>query len=152
MRIITQQAMMYAPQDSEDYALAVANRSAIHFETLNYVACLRDIEEALRSGYPLASKHKLLRRRALCYAHALASLLADDGKAEQMYQHRVGAMGVVGVNGTIIGGGLHQWAPRRARRSRVLSPWCRRRSVCRTRPWSRRARCRSTSRQAPEAT
>lgn len=96
---------MYAPQDSEEYALAVANRSAIHFETLNYAACIRDIEEALRSGYPISSKHKLLRRRALCYAHALASLLADDGKSDS--------------NGDF-------WAPRRSRMLPGNSP----RRVC----------------------
>ncbi|KAB0792976.1 hypothetical protein PPYR_12596 [Photinus pyralis] len=57
------QSVAYAPKDSEQLALAFANRSAVLYELKLYQECLRDITQAFSSNYPQHLHHKLLKRR-----------------------------------------------------------------------------------------
>lgn len=47
-------------------ALAYANRSAVLFQKNQFKACYRDIERALKCGYPSNLAHKLVDRKAKC--------------------------------------------------------------------------------------
>ena len=55
-------------QDGKSYvALALANRSAALFHLKKHEDCLRDIEDALKAGYPEDLQYKLYGRRGQCY-------------------------------------------------------------------------------------
>ncbi|XP_014236849.1 SET and MYND domain-containing protein 4-like [Trichogramma pretiosum] len=61
-------SLQYASWDSEDFALALANRSAALFYMGKYKACIQDIELALECNYPAAMMYKLYLRAAQCYS------------------------------------------------------------------------------------
>ena len=91
-------------QDGKSHvALALANRSAALFHLKKYEDCLRDIEDALKAGYPADLQHKLYGRRGQCYqalklnseakvAFEVAKGLLDKAKLDSekkynMYKH-----------------------------------------------------------------
>ncbi|OXU21510.1 hypothetical protein TSAR_009791 [Trichomalopsis sarcophagae] len=60
-------SLQYAPWESEDLPLALANRSAALFYMEKYEACIKDIELALEYDYPKSMLYKLYLRAAQCY-------------------------------------------------------------------------------------
>lgn len=56
-----------APFKSKEYALAIANRSAVNWSLGFFEACICDIELAFQNGYPNELRMKLLERRAKCF-------------------------------------------------------------------------------------
>lgn len=52
---------------NEPLALAYANRSAVLHDLGDWLHCLRDIELALKAGYPAHLQHKLYERRGNCW-------------------------------------------------------------------------------------
>ncbi|KAF5296486.1 hypothetical protein FQR65_LT01475 [Abscondita terminalis] len=52
-----------APLDSEEYALALANRSAVLYQLKLYKQCMKDITQALSRNYPKHLLEKLATRR-----------------------------------------------------------------------------------------
>ena len=61
------QASIEAPiEDSDEFALSVANRSAAFFYLKKYKECLNDIDLAIAYGYPSKSRIKLIARKASC--------------------------------------------------------------------------------------
>jgi len=48
---------------SKEIALALGNRSAVYFQSGEYVKCLEDIEAALMFGYPEEMQYKLMDRQ-----------------------------------------------------------------------------------------
>jgi hypothetical protein len=59
-------ALLFAPNGSLELSLAFANRSAIFLELQEYKHSLRDIDLALRNGYPENLRPKLVERRLKC--------------------------------------------------------------------------------------
>lgn len=59
-------SVMVAVVGSEDYALAVANRSAALFQLEKYDASVGDIRHALANNYPLELAYKLYDREVKC--------------------------------------------------------------------------------------
>ncbi|KAJ8714956.1 hypothetical protein PYW08_004937 [Mythimna loreyi] len=59
-------AMMYAPLESESFALALSNRSAVFASLKKYKECLSDIEMVFTSSYPISIKDKLNKRKKSC--------------------------------------------------------------------------------------
>ncbi|KAK4873924.1 hypothetical protein RN001_013284 [Aquatica leii] len=57
------ESLANAPLDSQEYALAFANRSAALFRLKLYKQCLKDIEKALSGDYPKHLHDKLTTRR-----------------------------------------------------------------------------------------
>ncbi|XP_011502335.1 PREDICTED: SET and MYND domain-containing protein 4-like [Ceratosolen solmsi marchali] len=60
-------SLQYAPSESEDLPLALANRSAALFYIEKYEACIKDIKLALQYNYPKNILYKLHLRAAHCY-------------------------------------------------------------------------------------
>lgn len=58
-------AISFAAEKST-LALAYANRSAVLFQKNEFKACYRDIERAVKCGYPSNLVHKLVDRKAKC--------------------------------------------------------------------------------------
>lgn len=69
-----------------EYAVAVANRSAVLFHLKKYHDCLQDIELALSRGYPEALQHKVYERQAKCFyfLHKQAQALESFSKAKTL--------------------------------------------------------------------
>ena len=61
-------SVAFAPNNSEELALAFANRSAVLVHLQKYKEALNDIERALGLGYPEHLKVKLLLRKTECLA------------------------------------------------------------------------------------
>ena len=61
------QSLAAAPLNSKEYALAIANRSAVNWSLGFFSACLRDIDLAFQNGYPNELRLKLLERRVKCF-------------------------------------------------------------------------------------
>lgn len=59
-------SVMTAKIDSQDYALALANRSAALFYLEEYDNCICDIQRALASKYPKELTYKLYEREVKC--------------------------------------------------------------------------------------
>jgi len=59
-------SVMTAKIDSEDYALALANRSAVLYHLEEYDACIQDIHRALTNKYPIERSYKLYEREVKC--------------------------------------------------------------------------------------
>lgn len=69
--VLYTEAMKYSPVDctlkeGEAMAIAVANRSASHFQLKEYAACLLDIDLAVEAGYPTELIYKLYIRQCKC--------------------------------------------------------------------------------------
>lgn len=56
----------FAPIDSEELALAFANRSAVTFSMKEYTDCIKDIDRALKEKYPEHLRYKLYERKGKC--------------------------------------------------------------------------------------
>lgn len=54
--------VVHGDPDTEDYAFAVANRSAVFFRTDQYEYCLQDVRRALVAKYPVGKMYKLYER------------------------------------------------------------------------------------------
>lgn len=82
------ESVRFAPVSSSEleYAMAIANRSAVLFHLKKYHDCLQDIEMALRHGYPEASQHKVYERQAKCFyfLHKQAQALESFNKAKSL--------------------------------------------------------------------
>lgn len=61
-------SIAFAPQGSEELALAYSNRSALWMHLQEYKRCLFDINKALRISSSNGLKEKLLVRKIKCYA------------------------------------------------------------------------------------
>lgn len=59
-------SVMIAKNDSQDYALALANRSAALYYLEEYDACICDIHHALVAKYPNELTYKLYEREVKC--------------------------------------------------------------------------------------
>jgi tetratricopeptide (TPR) repeat protein len=59
-------SVAYAPSNSEELSLAIANRSAVLFELGEYEKCNSDISMAISCGYPEKSLYKLYLRKGKC--------------------------------------------------------------------------------------
>ncbi|KAL3285325.1 hypothetical protein HHI36_019434 [Cryptolaemus montrouzieri] len=59
-------SICYASPTSEEYSLALANRSAVTFRLGKYEDCLKDIDQCLESKYPQNLRLKVLIRKAEC--------------------------------------------------------------------------------------
>ncbi|XP_045500490.1 SET and MYND domain-containing protein 4 [Colias croceus] len=66
-------SFLYAPLDSESYALALSNRSAVFFSLDKYAESLQDIEHCFSLNYPEKVRDKLIKRKELC-KEALSSV------------------------------------------------------------------------------
>lgn len=77
-----------AKNNSQDYALALANRSAALYHLEEYDDCINDIHRALASKYPNELAHKLYEREIKCLvkikkiSHATAKF-----KASTLFAH-----------------------------------------------------------------
>ncbi|KAJ2945528.1 hypothetical protein O0L34_g345 [Tuta absoluta] len=60
-------SLVHAPIESDNYSLALANRSAVFHSLKKYKECLEDVEQVLSRKYPEKLKDKLLNRQANCY-------------------------------------------------------------------------------------
>jgi tetratricopeptide (TPR) repeat protein len=74
------QSIAAAPVDSEDLALAYANRSAALLKMGFFQECIIDIQHALRLGYPKSLCFKLFLRLGQCYRN-----LANKAKAAENF-------------------------------------------------------------------
>lgn len=59
-------SLLNAPLRSENYAIALSNRSAVFVSLKLYKECLRDIEEIFKMEYPEKLKEKLTKRQHIC--------------------------------------------------------------------------------------
>lgn len=66
-------ALLHAPLKSDQYPLALANRSAVFFSMEKFNECIKDIQTIFSMKYPGRLKEKLLKRQSLC-EEALSSL------------------------------------------------------------------------------
>ncbi|XP_026809754.1 SET and MYND domain-containing protein 4-like [Rhopalosiphum maidis] len=62
-------SVMTAKIDSQDYVLALANRSAALYYLEEYEACIHDIHQALAKKYPTELAYKLYEREVKCLEH-----------------------------------------------------------------------------------
>lgn len=60
------ESVSYAPTNSEELALAYANRSVVLFRLKKFTSALVDINRALKSGYPQVLVPKLVTRKQKC--------------------------------------------------------------------------------------
>ncbi|XP_061719114.1 SET and MYND domain-containing protein 4-like [Cydia pomonella] len=59
-------SLLHAPTSSNDYALALSNRSAVFFSLKKYKECLKDIKMVLTLNYPEKLHEKLVKRQKSC--------------------------------------------------------------------------------------
>lgn len=59
-------SLLYAQLGTDNYALALANRSAAFFKLRKYKECLIDIEKVFTMKYPENLKEKLFKRKSAC--------------------------------------------------------------------------------------
>lgn len=59
-------SLLYALTSSENYSLALANRSAVFFSLKKYKECVQDIKDVFLLRYPEKLKDKLCKRLAAC--------------------------------------------------------------------------------------
>lgn len=59
-------SLLHASLLSENYCLALSNRSAVFYELKKYNECLQDIEEVLLLEYPKKIYDKLMKRKEMC--------------------------------------------------------------------------------------
>lgn len=75
-------SILHAPVvGSENYAVALSNRSAVFISLKLYKECLNDVEEVLKSDYPEKLKEKLLKRQQICL-QALSKNSQESDAAE----------------------------------------------------------------------
>lgn len=60
------ESICMAVKDSEDFSIAIANRSAVYLDLGKPELCLKDIQLARNSGYPLKLMDKLNQREKVC--------------------------------------------------------------------------------------
>lgn len=60
-------SVAFAPKNSDELALAYANRSAVLFRLGKYEHCIKDIEKCLSLNYPNHLKLKILLRKIECF-------------------------------------------------------------------------------------
>lgn len=76
-------SVMTAKIDSQEYALALANRSAALYHLEEYDDCIRDVHHALAAQYPNEIAYKLYDREIKCLQKmgkiSLAELKFDVG-------------------------------------------------------------------------
>lgn len=59
------EALLFAPRDQQEFALALANRAVVLGKAGQHLAALQDLESAIASGtYPTGGLHKLYQRAA----------------------------------------------------------------------------------------
>ncbi|XP_063597194.1 SET and MYND domain-containing protein 4-like [Penaeus indicus] len=86
--------------DNTEYrelALGYANRSAVLYELQQYEECIRDINLALKYGYPKSSREKLMKRRTKCEA------AIKTGPYERLLSSRCSCQEVPLTNTQILG-------------------------------------------------
>ncbi|KOB71564.1 TPR repeat protein [Operophtera brumata] len=59
-------ALLHTPIKTEQYALALSNRSAVFFSMKMYKECIKDIDTIFSLVYPSRLKEKLLKRKSMC--------------------------------------------------------------------------------------
>ncbi|XP_047992590.1 SET and MYND domain-containing protein 4 [Leguminivora glycinivorella] len=59
-------SLLHAPTSSDDYALALSNRSAVFFFLKKYKECIKDIKIVLTLNYPERLHEKLVKRQKSC--------------------------------------------------------------------------------------
>ncbi|KAI8439289.1 hypothetical protein MSG28_013122 [Choristoneura fumiferana] len=59
-------SLLHAPVESDDYTLALSNRSAVFFSMKKYQESLKDVEQVLSLKYPEKLKDKLTKRQKSC--------------------------------------------------------------------------------------
>ncbi|XP_046969169.1 SET and MYND domain-containing protein 4-like [Vanessa cardui] len=59
-------SLLHAPINSENYCLALSNRSAVFYELNKYKECLRDIDTVFSLEYPKKLTEKLTKRKKMC--------------------------------------------------------------------------------------
>lgn len=69
-------SLLFAPFSSENYCLALSNRSAVFYSLKKYRECLQDVKDILSIKYPEKLKDKLSKRLISCVEY-----LANDKKA-----------------------------------------------------------------------
>ncbi|EZA60897.1 SET and MYND domain-containing protein [Ooceraea biroi] len=69
---------LYAPADSKNLPIAVANRSASLFYLKRWQDCIKDVKLALELDYPKDLRHKLYLRMAQCYSELGEKQLATE--------------------------------------------------------------------------
>ncbi|KAG6455116.1 SET and MYND domain-containing protein 4 [Manduca sexta] len=89
-------SLLHAPLDSDNYALALSNRSAVFFTLKKYDECIKDIEKVFSMKHPDNLKGKLNKRIAECKssvskkgnnnnAQKIQELLALKGPTDEKY-------------------------------------------------------------------
>lgn len=74
-------SVAFAPLNSEELALAFANRSAVSFSLKRYEDCITDVDRALDGKYPDHLKYKLHERKGKCLLN-----LGRNEAVEESYQ------------------------------------------------------------------
>ncbi|XP_045774936.1 SET and MYND domain-containing protein 4-like [Maniola jurtina] len=59
-------SLLYATLCSENYCLALSNRSAVFYELGKYAECLQDVDKVLSLEYPKKLLEKLTKRKEMC--------------------------------------------------------------------------------------
>lgn len=77
------QSLCLAVPNTQDYGIALANRSAVYLELRSPELCLKNIHVALESGYPLKLMEKLKKRGDECIElmKKMKNIPASDGDA-----------------------------------------------------------------------
>ncbi|XP_058803847.1 SET and MYND domain-containing protein 4-like isoform X2 [Phymastichus coffea] len=71
-------SLQYASWESQEFALALANRSAALFHLEKYQACTEDIKLAMEYNYPQNMLYKLYLRAARCYLKLQKKNLVEE--------------------------------------------------------------------------
>ncbi len=87
-------AVFTAPSSSEEFALALANRSAALQKLRAHDLAAADIDLAMKSGYPKIKVFKLLQRKAECL-----EAMENYGSAASAYVQSLGALNADAVKG-----------------------------------------------------
>lgn len=67
-------SLLNAPDKTDNYVLAIANRSAVLFSLKKYRECLIDIEKVFATQYPEKLKGKLIKRQTQCKQNLLKEI------------------------------------------------------------------------------
>lgn len=71
-------SLLFAPSLSENFCLALSNRSAVFYSLRKYKECLQDIEDVFSLKYPEKLKDKLSKRLASCKEYLKIDKKAND--------------------------------------------------------------------------
>lgn len=77
-------ALLHAPSKTEQFPLALSNRSAAFFSMEKYKECIKDIKTIFSMKYPSRLKEKLLKRESSCKEEELTNVIDISLKYECM--------------------------------------------------------------------